>query len=176
MAMISGSTKGVIVRKGGKEITIKEVRTLKGGVLNTVWRAASGEEFYWIKDGVVQSGFPSAYNVKELTPSGALNTNTLTGFWLYGSANANTFFSGTTNEISTGGNRYMEITFGTVNVSGKLDKVTVGGQDITSQVAPNAVVVVDVGSLSSVSIGLDVTAWAGGNQANVHIKSIRFYS
>lgn len=170
-----------LARKGksgwiGVENVARKIKKMWVGV-NGVAREffSSAEPFYWIQDGVVQEGFPSAYNLISITYSGALYTNSLTGFWLYGHQDGNTSFHGITDEISTRGNKYMEVTISSYALSGRLDKFVIAGTSFT-EIATGSVFTVDVSSMDTVTIELGITAWAYGNQAVLHISSIRFYS
>lgn len=178
MAWIDGSTKGVTVIKDGKSIEITEVRTVKGGVFTTVWSKGSSESFYWMKDGVVQDGFPSDYGNYSLTPSGAFEYRIgLTDAHVYGhTQNSNTQFTGETIAVSTKGNRYMEVVVASVDNRGVLNSFLVAGTEYKDQVSNGAVITVDVSSMSEVTLKLVMTAWAGGNHMGLSIKSIRFYS
>lgn len=137
-----------------------------------LWIAA--EPFEWITDSVVQGSYPSSYNTVSLNPSNSYCEKSLTKFALVGSASANSTFSGRTDEVDTGNNKYMEITLGLVS-GGKITKFTVAGNDYTAQVVTNGVITVDVSGQNSVSIEVDVTAWSS-NTTYLYIKGIRFYS
>lgn len=136
---------------------------------------SSAEPFYWIRDGVVQDGFPSAYNLLSISYSSVLYTNSLTNFWLYGHQAGNTTFHGITDEIPTKGNKYMEVIVSTYSLSGRLDKFAIAGTNFT-EISNGSVFTVDVSEMDTVTIELAITAWAYGNQALLHIGSIRFYS
>lgn len=177
MAWIDGSTESVIVIKGGQRIEIDEVRTLKGGVLSTVWKKVTSEHFYWIQDGVVQDGFPSDYGTYSLSPTSAyIYDKTLANAYVYGVSDSNTQFTGETVAVSTKGNKYMEVVIANVLTGGVINSFLVAGTECKDKVSANSVITVDVSSMSEVTIKLVMTAYAGGNYKGLSIKSIRFYS
>ena len=145
---------------------------------NTTFYAVwTSNAFYWIKNGVVQSGYPSEYvqNYLNYTPP-ALDKR-LIAFNLVGAQEGNTRFQGSTASVNTKGNKYMEITFAsTTGMNGVLDAFTIAGKNYNAQVGASKTITVDVSGYSSVSIYLDITAYAWGNHANIDISSIRFYS
>lgn len=177
MAWIDGSTKGVTVIKNGKSIEITEVQTVKNGVTATVWRKGSSETFYWMKDGVVQDGFPSDYGTYSLSPSSAyIYDKTLANAYVYGVSDSDTQFTGETVAVSTKGNKYMEVVIANVLTGGVINSFLVAGTECKDKVSANSVITVDVSSMSEVTIKLVMTAYAGGNYKGLSIKSIRFYS
>lgn len=139
-------------------------------------------EFYWIKDGVVQNGFPSTYENYNVSYNHYLHDNTLTGASVCGSNEGNTTFTGETASVPTRGHKYVEITMNSVHVSGtsgnsgRLDNFLVALNECKDKVAPNAVITVDVSNVSAITLRLVMTAWAWGNWMYHNIKSIRFYS
>lgn len=138
---------------------------------------ANAEPFYWIKDGVVQDGFPSDYGTYSLSPTSAyLFDKTLANAYVYGVSDSNTQFTGETVSVSTQGNKYMEVVIANVFTGGVINSFLVGGVECKGEVSASAVITVDVSSMSEVTIKLIMTAYAGGNYMGLSIKSIRFYS
>ena len=145
---------------------------------NTTFYAVwSSNAFYWIQNGVVQSGYPKSYVQSYLNYSNATLNNELVDFDLVGVQEGNTTFQGTTAAVSTKGNKYMEVKIGSsYTMNGQLNSFTITGTNYASQMASNKTLTIDVSKYSTVSIYLDVTAWAWGNHASIQITSIRFYS
>lgn len=139
-----------------------------------LWKS---EAFYWVQNSVVQSGYPSSYIQSYLNYSNAALNNTLVDFDLVGVQEGNTTFRGTTATVNTKGNKYMEVKVGSdYAMSGRLDSFTIAGTNYAGQIASGKTLTIDVSNYSTVSIYLDVTAWAWGNHASIPITSIRFYS
>lgn len=130
---------------------------------------SASEPFYWIQNSVVQSGYPSAYNVSSIT-SGTYYRNFLTGFYMTGNDNGNSTFKGVTNPVSTQRNKYMEVIVS--SLYGGAKKLTIAGTTITA----TGTYVIDVRNMDTVTIAVELTAWAGGSEAGAGISSIRFYS
>lgn len=153
--------------------------TTSSVVMYAVWLA---NPFYWIKDGVVQDGFPSTYANYSVSYNHYVFSNKLTEANVGGSNNGNTQFTGETVSVETKGNKYIEIVMNAYNVSGvnansgRLDSFLVGGVECKDKVSANAVIKVEVSNLNEVTLKLVMTAWASGNMMHNSIKSIRFYS
>lgn len=155
----------------------------------TVELWSSSEPFYWIKNGAVQSGYPSNYTNCTFDPKKGededayvdYNTSlTLCTAYAAGYLAAN--LRASTAPVETKGNKYIEVTmspyyaFGTEATSGVLDSFKIGGIECKSKVKNGAVITVDISHLDTVTISVDMTANAWGNTMYNAIQSIRFYS
>ena len=157
----------------------QEVKTwVHNGV--EVWSKAT--PFYWINNGVVQSGMPTTYTNYTINITSPNSIFNITNLGICGMSD-NTRFQGTTNAVNTQGNKYMEIVFnyGSVtdtsgNDGGVLNSFRVANTEYKDKVTENAVITIDVSKLETVTLYVDITAWALNNWAELQIKSIRFYS
>ncbi len=179
MALDLANIKSITTKSG---VTIKKVQRKSDG--KVLWKAS--EPFYWIKDGVVQSGYHSTYTNYSISPDpsdneGCSYDNSLTAFTI-GSASEETGFQfvGSTASVETKGNKYMEVTLG-ANVSsygsssGNINSFKIAGIECNTLVKPNAVMTVDVSNFTTANISLDIECWAWGNYMYLPIKSIAFY-
>lgn len=168
-------TKWALGSAGGTQYAAGASVTLSANT--TFYALWTSNAFYWIKNGAVQSGYPSSYVQSYLNYSNAILNNVLVDFDLVGVQEGNTTFRGTTAVVNTKGNKYMEVKIGSSYcMDGRLDSFTIAGTNYASQMASSKTLTIDVGKYSTVSIYLDVTAWAWGNHASIQITSIRFYS
>lgn len=133
-----------------------------------VWKKS--EPFYWIKNGAVQSGFPSTYSISSYSPSNLYYRNLLTNFYCScGSINGTGYLNGQTSEVETKGNKYMTITvsLGITHGSGSF---TINGTKITS----SGTYTIDVSNVKTVSISAYLFTYAY-SATDSSISSIYFH-
>lgn len=149
---------------------------------NTTFYAVwTSNAFYWIQNGVVQSGYPSEFVVSYENFTNIHGDTSITNFKFIGKEEGNTRRVASTSAVNTKGNKYMDITFGSwCTLNGVIDSYTIAGTNIASQLkgdnSGSYTITIDVSKVSTVSIYIDATAWAWGNWITLPIYSIRFYS
>lgn len=133
----------------------------------------SAEPFYWIKDNVVQEGFPSEYVVSTTGSNMMVMNKSLTSFHIYGNWGATGSASGTAT-VETKRNKYIEIQ-ATVSGNGGLNSFMVAGVECKNKVASGETIIVDISDLEEVTISCNAFANKDQNHYYVNITSIRCY-
>lgn len=128
------------------------------------------EPFYWIKNGSVQSGFPSTYSISK-SPSQVWTKNLLTNFYCScGSLGSTGYLSGSTSKVETKGNKYMSITV-TFDIAHGGGSFSINGTTITTA----GTHIIDVSNVDSVSISASLWSYAYSATGSA-ITNIYFYS
>lgn len=128
------------------------------------------EPFYWIKNGVVQSGYPSTYTTSK-SPSECWIRNLLTNFYCsMGSSANNGSVSGYTSEVDTKGNKYMTVTV-SFDVAHGGGSFNINGTTITTEGTHT----IDISNVDSVSIAATLWSYAYSATGSA-ISSIYFHS
>ena len=118
-----------------------------------VWKKS--EPFYWIKNGAVQSGFPSTYSISK-NPSEVWTRNLITNFYCScGTLGQTGYLSGSTSKVETKGNKYMTVTV-SFDVAHGGGSFSINGTTITTAGTHT----IDVSNVDSVSISASLWSYA----------------